>query len=1035
MKINVLSAIGTMLLSASVYGAESQELNIEKGAPESKWKLIDYSASKTGKVLTGDNESALITFEIKESGAHKIWVKFHTEKDKIANLMVLVRSKEGEGIRCERVDYIQILSKCKPYLKYNTARPAGARWHVFELQFEYPGEYTLNFGNLPAEKGISSKKIIESVFISNDPAFNPEKELKPSLSSNRTLAAVVPAGFKPATPYSLNSSVFCGIKNPDKRYKAGIIQCGSIYYDPATMVLLGVAYDQHYLSDPKYGIRTMVSVKDVNKNSDEFKKNNPSSTGRFINAEGKTGSDYSLAYDKAAVDVLSTVRSVLTQKLNDKYSESIDAWSVAGEFGGRLDYSKESIEKFREWLSHKYSNIESLNKEWQSAFKSFSEISPPKSIKEGKPAWLEFREFCGSLVADAIARSVDMVNAADPLKRPATTQLSNSDLLTARSLSTRPVDFEELILKGLKNTDNVSWDAYGADDFMGAEVDLIDSLGQGKKMTQREFNTHTPDPRIAARSYWTMVGKGVKGISLLHLQEGGLHDSYPKWALSNTDLSPRPKLAAFSDAMHEIHRIENILVEAKKVYPVKPVAIYYSRIDNSLQKYPLLTVWSESANSPYHVYEMLRGRGYPVTWITSRQINEGKLKEVAAVILVDAEHIPRNTSERIVEWVKTGGVLIGDTWPGAYDALGNRQNALLKLFGVSPRERKRVDSIKLEESTQGYGEVTIAAINPDKLYETVMETWQQWDSTHPVAKAMGNYMFSGYGAKDITCDAGEVVGMVFDGHPGVVINQTGKGQSMYISTMLGSLFGGSATRYEWDFAHSDLSPAKLIDSFLNFAGVKKLSDVDLPERMAFKIRVEAPLVDSTGNAIIAVTSYNDVFLKPFDLKFAWSANIKVPKKIFAAVGSKRTLEDIPFKVNNGKIEFKMPSFDSHATLIAINKSVPLVAIDFGTHPRGEAGIVSMTPGQTLNGKVTVYNVTGEKIDGGKLKLRLHQGWFCDKEIIDLPSVAPWEKVNAEFNIKAPAFCAATRIRPISVVFESKNTASMPCTEMVWWKEK
>ena len=46
-------------------------------------------------------------------------------------------------------------------------------------------------------------------------------------------------------------------------------------------------------------------------------------------------------------------------------------------------------------------------------------------------------------------------------------------------------------------------------------------------------------------------------------------------------------------------------------------------------------------------------------------------------------------------------------------------------------------SLALQESTQGYGEVTISAIDPDERHETVGEIWQQWDATHPVGVRMG----------------------------------------------------------------------------------------------------------------------------------------------------------------------------------------------------------------------------------------------------------------------------------------------------------
>ncbi len=220
---------------------------------------------------------------------------------------------------------------------------------------------------------------------------------------------------------------------------------------------------------------------------------------------------------------------------------------------------------------------------------------------------------------------------------------------------------------------------------------------------QRETNTHTPDVALAARTYWTIFGKGVKGISLFQFHEGGAHDSYPKWGLTNTDMSPRDKLGAYSDQMHEIHRLENIVATSARKHAVKPVAIFYNHIDMTLSKAPLASSWGEGIDSPYHIYELLRGRGYPVTFISDRQINDGLLSGVSAVVLADAQHISAAACNKLIAWVEAGGVAIADTWPGAHTELGHRQDDLIKLFGVSSRAIKKVDEIKLEESPQCYG--------------------------------------------------------------------------------------------------------------------------------------------------------------------------------------------------------------------------------------------------------------------------------------------------------------------------------------------
>ncbi len=1015
----------------------SQRLDISKAVDETgRWKYVKIKEAPDVNLLTGSGESGYIPFTVISPGRHSIWLRFYTDKDRAANILAIVRAPNGEALCAERIDApIHRLNPAKPYLEQKISREAGFRFCRFETVFEYPGAYSINLSNAVVREG--GRRLIESIYISNDAAFDPA--VKPAVSTMPPQAiAGVPAGFLPAKVYPLYVSLYTGIRDAKKRFKTGLIQNGAVYLDPSAMVLMGVTHQQGiWCGNEKIncGLLTFGLGGTLYGNSPAFVKSAKSPEGRFVNAEGTVGSGFSLSYDPALQDALANGRENMLKLIGDRAMDrTIDAWCICGEAGGNLDYSSYSVEKFRAWLKDKYSTIERLNSAWRSDFKDFTAIYPAKNPEENKTNWLEFRDFSSKLFATGITQSVKTVNSADPLKRPATTQLSNLDLFASDYARFRPNNFEDMILIGLKETDNIGWDAYCADDYMGAEMDLMDSLGRGKKMLQREFNTHNQNVEIAARTYWTIFGKGAKGISLFQFHEGGGHDSYPKWALTNKDMTPRDKLGAFSDQMQEIHRMENIVAGARKIYPVKPVAIFYNKIDMTLSKAPLASSWGEGIDTPYHLYEMLRGRGYPVTFTTDSQIRDGFLKNFSAVVFADAQHISAEACDRIVEWVNAGGTVIGDTWPGAYTELGHRQNTLLDLFGIRPRDIKKVDKIKLEESPQGYGEITVTAINPDTLYNTVMETWQQWDSQHPVARKTGNWMFSGYGRSDIVCTAGEVVGMVFDGHPGAVINRTGKGHSLYISTMLGSLYGGAASRYEWDSAHSDLSAPRLLDAFLEFAGIKKLSVAGLSELQAYKLRVEAPLIDEKGNGIVTMVSYNDTPLPAFHLKVAWPAGVKLPVKIFSVTGGSRKAVELPFKFTNGSIELDVPGFNSHAALLAISDSVPLLSLEFTDASRGVAGLVTMTPNRKAKVRVTVHNVSGKAVSG-RVTARIPEGWFYDKESVAVGKIAPWRSATAVFTIKAPSFCAARRVRPISFLFEGDRACSMPATEAVWWQAK
>ena len=999
-----------------------------------KWKLIEIKELPERKLLSGNGDSAPIPFVVAAAGPHTIWLQLYTDADKLAAILALVRAPNGEAVRAERIDApFHRLKPAKPYLEQKVEREAGLRWHSFTVAFEYPGDYSLTL--CPAVSKLDGRRAVSDIFVSNDPAFDPAKAdptnattATPPTHYDRVL------GMQLAHDYPLHISLYCGITNANERFEAALIQNASIYRDPSAMILMGVTHQQGANGyDAKFnrGIVTTGPGPHYTHNSSDFRKATPAPEGRFVNAAGTVGQNFSLCYQPAMDDAVETGLKRMQELVGNP---GINAWSIAGEQGGVLDYSEYAVKAFRDWLQEKYGTIDKLNAAWRSNHASFAEISPAANAATNKTNWLEFRDFSGKVFVKAIARNVALVNANDPHKRPATAQFSNLDLLASKYATFRPVSFEELILEGMRETDNIAWDGYCADDFMGADVDLVDSLGRGKKMLQRETNTHTPDVALAARTYWTIFGKGVKGISLFQFHEGGAHDSYPKWALTNTDMSPRDKLGAYSDQMHEIHRLENIVATSVRRHAVKPVAIFYNHLDMTLSQAPLASSWGEGIDSPYHIYEILRGRGYAVTFITDRQINDGLLSQVAAVILADAQHISTAACNKLIAWVEAGGVAIADTWPGAHTELGHRQDKLIEFFGVRSRETKKVDSIKLEESPQGYGEMTISAINPDTLYNTVMETWQQWDATHPVARQLGNWMFSGFGAVPVECTDGEVIGMVFGGHPGVVINQPGKGHTLYISTMLGSLYGGSCTRYEWSHTHSYPAPARLLDAFLEYAGVAKSALVELPERHAAKVRVESPLVDANHNAIITLTSFNDQPLTSFPLQLTWPEKLPPPRKLFALAAGTRQIEELPFEFKAGTLSLQMPGFETHATLLALQESVPLLSLAFKGAPRGVANLLTLQPGDSATVEVTVYNVSNQPLNG-VVTARLPSGWYYDQGAAKTGTIKPWGQRTLRFKLAAPQHCAAKRLRPLSFIFEADTVRSMPTTEIVWWQEK
>jgi len=532
-----------------------------------------------------------------------------------------------------------------------------------------------------------------------------------------------------------------------------------------------------------------------------------------------------------------------------------------------------------------------------------------------------------------------------------------------------------------------------------------------------------------ARSFWTQIGKGARGVYAFMFHEGTGHDSYPKWALVRADLTPKDKMGALSDATHEVHRLEPLLMGSKPVHAVKPVALYYSRMDLSLGQ-PHLSLWADSADSPYHVYEALRGLGYAVRWITPRQVTAGELSQVGAVVMVDCQYVPSEAAARLEQWVKEGGVVIGDRWPGAFDQYARPQSTLAPVFGVASAAKPAGGStLAMQQSSQGYGEVTIAALDPKTLAESVGEMWQQWDATHPVAREVGDFMLSGYGLERVECKAGHVIGMTFDGRPGIVLNEYGKGHALYFSMMLGSLYESAASSFEWDSTHSGLAFTRILDAYLKHAGVSPESIVRIGNpRLRGKLRIETPQVTEEGNAVICLTSLNDGPTGAFPLGVELPTEARAPRLVLAAIGGSRALQPVEAKMQVTRLEVTVPSFDTHATLLCLKDSAPLAGLEVAGAPRGQAGLVNVAPGAELSVKATVYNPSPRALAASEATVWLPRGWVRSDAALQLPPIAPYGSQSVTFKVRPPEVAGGLRLRAVSFRYPGAS----PATEIVWW---
>ena len=1057
----VLAAVASMGWG-SVAVADTWRLEAEAAGEGSIWKtppvkrrpnrilleVMEADDASGGKYLGGKfmGETHPVTTRIPHAGAYQVWVRHYATPGKPTSFFMLFRNDIRAAAGLRFVDFVATKRNltARPRDLPEPAKDAKPQWawSPFDYTFERPMNATVSFGGAGGEQ--TGTLGIDCVVVTDDSSYDPGKVDWSKLPAEPGPAqpAKEPKGLRPAPAFTLHSSFFAGAPDRKDQIKLTMVHGMPLYYDYPTLLQWGWNRDRSWRGGSvEYGIQTQASTSEPYYAMHKLLREVPSPEGRRVSSNGKLREKrFSLAYEP--------YRKVLRESFRKgvkAYHDMVEVerFSVTGESGGVFDYSPVNRAGFHRWLEKRLGSIAKLNELWRTEYQSFDDMELPKTPEpdDNKAAWFAFRKYNSELMCGEVADKVAAVNDADKHGRQPTCQASCLHINSPWFTSTGPLDYEDLITIGFAESKLFGYDAYSsADYFVGCDLELLLSFTGDRDVLNGEFNTHGQDPRTIAAAYWGMIAKGVAGIDIWQLQDHPRNWVYSMWAMLKPDGTPRDKLAAAADANHEIHRLERLLRPARRQQLVKPVALYYSRMDLSLPQ-PLFDIYGSAIDSPYRVYEVLRGLGYAVRWISPRQIESGELKDVGAVAMVGVKYVPHEAATKLAEWVEGGGCLIGDAWPGAYDQYDRPQGTLAPVFGVRALEGKAPKQLTpeqarvalAEQATPVYGvdQSLLKSLAADEFYKSVDEMFNQRDSEHPVAKAVGDWHLSGYDGKSVQVLSGEIIGQMM-GRPGIVVNDYGQGHTLYSAVMLGTLYEAGPVRYEWDSGREGPAFRNLLGAFLDYSGLEPFATPALPWGMARKMRIEPPLIDSQKNVLVGMISLNDGPLNDFPLTLAWPESAPKPKMMLACVSGSRRMQRVPFEAKDGKLTLTMPGFDTHVMLLALQQSDPLVSLDVEGAPRGIAGLLEVTPGTRLKIKATVWNPSPRKLSGGDVKIYAAPGWFTDKASAPVGAIDAWGHAEASFEVAPPAVCAAKALHPIVVKYGKGQNVSTPCNELVWW---
>ncbi len=653
-------------------------------------------------------------------------------------------------------------------------------------------------------------------------------------------------------------------------------------------------------------------------------------------------------------------------------------WEIDNEFIPELDFSPQAVEAFRKWLPGWYGgDVGKFRRVWGEGFEDFADavgISPDDCHERPGPFmdWLRFQQ---ESFADFLDNLYRTISDADPRHRPVNGKDTQSSLEMLRIARARRANHELIgdtirpFTQGVRGMDH-----YGHGDRNAYEMNFYAQTatppdwrpGIRAGILYGENNNHNGPGWQWAQTLWRMPPNGLKGGNLFCSGWFGCWGDWASFGFENPDATKREKFWYVPRFFATIHRAERFFTQSAPAQDLPKVALLMAQRDIPFGKDDNMSPWTFPINSRLRVYSHLRDAGCFVDVIPYSRLAPETLRRYGALFLVSAEHLSTADIANIREYVRGGGVLVCDCRAGQFD----EHNLARDDGGLSD----------------------VLGLTFDGIWEsgdTVVDPGDVWFDTRfgRILRGDGRVKFTATTAKPANARSS----LFYDNKAAVLMeNLFGEGRAYWMNTQMGTLRSESSDEEE---------PARdFFASLLARAGVETSYAIST-DRWC-DVRVERPLVDGKGGAVIMVTGRTWKPLEPMRL------TMRLPKGLsfetaFVSLAEQNALRPLSFVSDGDKASFDLPAVKSAAAIwLMAPDHPPLLGSAFewdgATVAPGETTPL-VKPGETFGIVVQVANPSGKALDGAELRVRAIQGWKVDC-VEPLASVPPHSIAVARYRV-------------------------------------
>lgn len=322
-----------------------------------------------------------------------------------------------------------------------------------------------------------------------------------------------------------------------------------------------------------------------------------------------------------------------------------------------FDFSDYALGSMRRWLKDKYGTLAALNRQWETNFSDWNDVTPDTTREAMKrrdgnySSWADHKEFMDISYADALKMGVDAVHSVDPS--------AYVGIEGAQMPGWGGYDYSRLssVLDAMEPYD------------IGDNIEIIRSLNPQLAFVTTAFAT---GPWEKHRLWY----------ELLHGARGNIiWDAKNDVVTADNQIGPRGKeVAPYWNEMRD--GIGALLINSKRL--AGPIAIHYSqpsmRTEWMLAQRPKGDVWvdrmswTERKDSTFlnvrdSYCRLIEDEGLQYKFVSYGQVEEGELVNggYRILILPHSSSLSEKEAQAITNFVRQGGMLIVDGDAGTYD--------------------------------------------------------------------------------------------------------------------------------------------------------------------------------------------------------------------------------------------------------------------------------------------------------------------------------------------------------------------------------